>query len=437
MKILNILFTPLALMLLFIAPAAELGAHNFCPALPPPSGTTVNVDTVQELVDAVNNATSGVTILVANGTYNLNGAYLRIDTPNVTLRGASGNRDAVVLDGNYQTTEIIQVVSSNVTVADLTLREAYDHPIHVMSSSTAHTTGTLIYNVHIIDPGQQAIKINPVDSTHFTDDGEIACSNIELTSQGREQIRDNCYTGGVDAHQSRGWVVKDNLISGFWCSAGLSEHAVHFWRGSRDTTIERNRLFNNARGVGLGLATSGPGRTYGDNPCPAAGGSYVDHYGGVIRNNFVWAADAALFDSQSGFDCGICLWNACNADATHNTVFSTQAPFSSIEWRFANTSAVIKNNLTSHTMRERDGATGALSGNINGAQASWFVNALEGNLHLVSGANLAIDQATYLPGFPGDIDGDARPVGAAPDVGADEYFPAPPPSLFLPLVFRH
>jgi hypothetical protein len=88
-------------------------------------------------------------------------------------------------------------------------------------------------------------------------------------------------------------------------------------------------------------------------------------------------------------------------------------------------------------MRERDGAAGALSGNINGAQASWFVNALEGNLHLVSGANLAIDQATYLPGFPGDIDGDARPVGAAPDVGADEYFPAPPPSLFLPLVFRH
>ena len=47
----------------------------------------------------------------------------------MTLRGQSGQRDAVVLDGNYVTTEIVQVVASDVTVADLTLREAWDHPI--------------------------------------------------------------------------------------------------------------------------------------------------------------------------------------------------------------------------------------------------------------------------------------------------------------------
>ena len=136
-----------------------------------------------------------------------------LDTPGVSLRSASGNRDAVVLDGDYVTTEIIQVAASNVTVADLTLREAYNHPIHVMSSATADTTGALIYNVHIIDPGQQAIKINPVDSAHFPDQGVVACSQIELTDQGRAHIRDNCYTGGVDAHQARGWVIRDNIDS--------------------------------------------------------------------------------------------------------------------------------------------------------------------------------------------------------------------------------
>ncbi|MCD6400417.1 MAG: hypothetical protein J7L73_00680, partial [Anaerolineales bacterium] len=118
------------------------------------------------------------------------------------------------------------------------------------------------YNVHIIDPGEQAIKINPVDNEHFPDYGTVACSHIELTDSGRTHIRNNCYTGGIDAHRARGWVVRDNLIEGFWCASGLSEHAVHFWKGSRGTLVERNDLDNNARGIGFGLIESGEGRTY-------------------------------------------------------------------------------------------------------------------------------------------------------------------------------
>ncbi|HTP08120.1 MAG TPA: hypothetical protein VMP08_07715, partial [Anaerolineae bacterium] len=86
-----------------------------CAPLPPPSDTIVTVSTVSQLVNAVNTATSGTTIRIADGTYNLNGEYLRLAVPNVTLRSASGNREAVVLDGNYQTTEIVQIVASNVT----------------------------------------------------------------------------------------------------------------------------------------------------------------------------------------------------------------------------------------------------------------------------------------------------------------------------------
>ena len=164
------------------APAIDPQA---CAPLPPPSGTIVNVSTVSQLENAVNSAAAGTTIRIADGTYNLNGVYLRIDVPNVTLRSASGNREAVILDGNYQTTEIIQVVASNVTIADLTLREAYYHPIHVMSGDAAHTLNTLIYNVHIVDPGEQAIKINPATAGYYTDNGVIACSHIELTDAGR------------------------------------------------------------------------------------------------------------------------------------------------------------------------------------------------------------------------------------------------------------
>jgi len=414
------------LLMVGAAGVASAAPVDYCPPLPGPSGSTVLVASVGELVSAVGSATPGTTILVADGVYDLDGAYLRIETPNVALRSESGNREAVILDGNYATTEIVQITASNVTVADLTLREAYDHPIHVMSTTSAETDGTLIYNVHIVDPGQQAIKINPVDSSHFVDDGVVACSRIELTSAGRPHIRDNCYTGGVDAHAAEGWVIRDNEIEGFWCDAGLSEHAVHFWRASRETRVERNRLRDNARGVGFGMSSDGSGRTYPDAPCPSAGGAYVDHYGGDIENNFISASDPGLFASAYGFDCGICLWQACEATATHNTVQSsdTGATFSSIEWRFSRTVVTLTNNLVNHTMRERDGATGTLAGNLTSADGSWYLAPDAGDLHLQPDATAAIDQGVATA-LTADIDGDSRPHALAPDVGADERLPLP------------
>lgn len=420
-----ILALPAAALAQTPEPPAVMTATDFCPALAPSTGNIVNVDTVAELVDAVNQAASGDVILIADGTYELNGAYLRIDVDNVTLRSASGNREAVVLDGNYDTTEIIQVIGSNITIADITLREAVNHPIHVTSTEAADTLNTLIYNVHIIDPGEQAIKINPYAQTgvlHFTDDGVIACSHIEMTDAGRSHVS-GCYTGGVDAHQSENWVIRDNVIEGFWCDSGLSEHAIHMWNACRGTLVERNVLNDNARGVGFGMTTDATGkRTYPDNPCPDITG-YVDHYEGIVRNNFIVANDSDLFASEYGFDCGVCLWQACEAEVYHNTIHTANpdATFSSIEWRFARTTATIINNIVNDAMRERDGASATQSGNLTNGQASWFVNAADNNLHLTATATDAIDQVTAPTGAPTDIDGDARPGGATSDVGADEY----------------
>jgi len=424
-------------------PPASASPHGpsggACPALPPPTGAVVDVSSVAQLQEAVNNAASGITIRIADGVYDLDGVYLRLDVPGVTLRSASGDREAVILDGNYVTTEIVQVVASDVTIADLTLREALYHPIHVMSTASGDALNTLIYNVHILDPGQQAIKINPVPGGHYPDDGLIACSHIELTDAGRPrvwEINGSCYTGGVDAHQAQGWVVRDNLIGGFWCPEGLSEHAIHFWRACRDTLVERNWLLDNARGVGLGMDEEGQARTYADDPCPAAGGAYVDHYGGLVRNNMIFAGRAELFGSECGFDCGICLWQACGAQVVHNTVASTEEPFSSIEWRFEWTDVDVINNLVSHNLRDR-GGTARLSSNLENQPLSLFVNGAAGDLHLKASASEAIDRgAAVAPGLcDGDVDGDPRPIGSAPDVGADEYVTfVPQATVFLPYV---
>jgi hypothetical protein len=413
-----------------LAAAARLGAES-CPALPPPAGPVVTVSTVAALEAAVNAAPAGQTILVAPGHYDLDGVYLRIAAPGVTLRGQGGDREAVVLDGNYLTAEIIQVVASHVTVADLTLREAYDHPIHVMPSATAATDGTIVYNVHVVDPGQQAIKVNPLlPGGPYADGGTVACSRIEMTDAGRSRVRDGCYTGGVDAHAARGWTVRDNVIEGFWCTDGLAEHAVHFWKESRDTTVERNVLRDNARSIGFGMLASGTAaRAWADVPCPAAGGGYVDHFGGVARNNVVSAHASGLFASEYGFDCGVCLWQACGAQVLHNTVWSGDpaASFSSVEWRFALTSATVANNLVNVALRERDGAVAALAGNVTGALAAWFLGAASGDLHLAASASPAIDQGV-VTGVTDDLDGEPRPRGAAPDVGADETGPVVPPA---------
>jgi len=393
-----------------------------CPALAAPTGNVVNVSTVSELESAVNNAQAGDSILVADGNYVMDSVYLWIDTPDVQLRSASGDREAVVLDGNHQGSEIVTIAANNVTVADLTIREAYTHAIHVVTDG-ADTVGTLIYNVHVIDSGQQAIKINPSTSGGYPDNGVIACSTLELTDVGRPYVDPNaggCYTGGVDGHQARGWVIRDNVIRGFWCETGLAEHGVHCWRGCRDTVVERNTFVDNARGVGFGLSDNGTARTFTDDPCPGVSG-YVGHYGGIVRNNFIFASDPDLLASSSGFDCGVCLASACYARILHNTVVSTGDNFSSIEWRYATSAGLeILNNIVTHAIRDRDNIPAHQDGNLPDAPLSLFVNGGGGDLHLAAGASAAIDQGAAVPvGMcTDDIDGDAR--DSSPDIGADE-----------------
>lgn len=383
-----------ALPVLAQEPARREAAADFCPALAAPTGNVVEVSTTSALINAVNTATGGDTILLADGTYSFgDGDYLRIDVPNVTIRAKSGNREAVIIDGNYNATELIQIVASNVTIADLTLREAYYHPIHVMTGGGSDTENTLIYNVHIVDPGEQAIKINPGAEGDLLTNGEVACSRIELTGTGRPHIRNSCYTGGIDGHHSFGWHIRDNFIRGFWCGTGLSEHGIHIWGDSGNTLVERNTLVDNARGIGFGLGSSG-------------------HTGGIIRNNMVHVMQ----------DVGIGLENAPNAKVYNNTVY-TENYFNSIEYRFAATSGVsIINNLTNQAIAGRDGGSGTVTTNVSNAQAGWFTDPANGDMHLVSGSIAGvIDQGQALADVTTDIDGEARPQGSGVDIGADEY----------------
>ena len=59
-------------------------------------------------------------------------------------------------------------------------------------------------------------------------------------------------------------------------------------------------------------------------------------------------------------------------------------------------------------------------GNIPTATAAMFVNPAQGDLHLRVTASQAINRGVAVPNVDTDWDGDKRPAGSAPDVGADE-----------------
>jgi hypothetical protein len=129
-----------------------------------------------------------------------------------------------------------------------------------------------------------------------------------------------------------------------------------------------------------------------------------------------------LFSSASGFDSGVDFEQACGATAVHNTIYGVQPPTSSaIEWRFANTSVTVTNNLANAAFKDRgSGATSTAAGNVDTATAANFVDAAQGDLHLSSQAAGIRGAGVSVPAgvCDDDIDGDARP--ASRDVGADQ-----------------
>ncbi len=393
-----------------------------CGALPlDDSHTVVHVspDQATQLPQIVREAASGTTIMLDDGTYKP-GAPLQFRHDDVTLRSASNDATKVVIDGEYKVDEIMYVISSNVTIAHVTIKRAVHHLVHVFPGGTNpdDVTGTLLYGLRLIDGGEQFVKVNTNgDRTRFADDGRVECSYFRMTDAGRPHVERNpggCYTGGIDTHSGQGWQVRNNEFHDIYCAGeGLAEHAVHFWSGSRDTLVENNTIVNCARGVGFGLVKDGKTRDYPDNPYPNAG--YIGHFDGIIRNNVIYA-------DNPWFDTGIELDQARGARVYHNTVYSTDAAtgfFSSIDYRFANTDVDIRNNLVER-ITQRNGATGQVDHNLENIDASLFVDATNLDFHLVDGATDAIDQGVEVDQAGLDMDGEPHTNGV-PDLGADEH----------------
>ena len=368
-------------------------------------GAIVDVSTVSQLQSAVANLTSGTTIRIAPGRYPLTQELsIRNGVTHVAIVGATGNRDDVVIVGTGMNTPGVNIPlkvsnAQDVRIADVSIGEAFWHPIQLQGEAGAERIH--VSNVRLFDAGQQFLK-STVDfqAPNGVDDVIVEHSLLEYTVIGPA----HGYTEGIDVHHGANWIIRYNVFRNIHVPATAPDKyrpAVLMWSGSRNTVVYNNTFINCERAIIFGLG-----------PKPPFAHS---HSGGLIYNNFIYR------DQPVNADAGISIWDSPGTRVYHNTVIQNGTYPNAIEYRFASTTNVeIINNLTDGAIARRDDAQAIVSSNVTTATHALFVNAPAANLHLAATATSAIDKGIPVAAVTDDWDGEPRPAGAAPDLGADE-----------------
>ncbi|TAL67369.1 MAG: hypothetical protein EPN82_15485 [Bacteroidetes bacterium] len=379
----------------------------------------ITVSDVYSLQSAIGELKSNDTILIENGIYNIeNTLVINNKTEkifNVAIIGKSGKRDSVRIYssgmGVYSETapHVFAVYNvENLLFQDLTAGRTYWHPITVQGNAGCD----IVYfkNLHLIDAGEQFIKINNKEEPKC-DNGVVEGCLIEYTDYPYWD-GDSYYTQGVDKiGGGDNWIVRDCIFKNIrphpdhLDAADGAGAPITFWQGGTNNLIERNTIINCRKGIELGISD----------------GTGVAN--SIVRNNFIYREQGMV-----GGDIGISVNDSPDSKIYNNTVilnntFNPGSGAKAIEFRFKNsTNLEIKNNLCDGDIWERVSEMNTeISNNIYNVDESWFVDAENYDLHLISTALDAIDNGLTLNDVTDDIDKQARPVNGLYDIGADEF----------------
>lgn len=184
----------------------------------------------------------------------------------------------------------------------------------------------------------------------------------------------------VDAVGVNDWTIRENFFADYSKGQGDRISTAAFIKGNASGGVFENNLvigeYTHSGGVRLGLSFGGGGTSKSaarDHVVP------LEHTDGIMRNNIV------MYTS----DVGIYLNNAKNTQVFNNLLFQTLG----IDVRFAESTAILKNNVLSGQIRERDGGTAIDENNLilsggfmKKAFADLFKNPHEGDFALVDPA---------------------------------------------------
>ncbi|MBT4501614.1 MAG: hypothetical protein HOC74_28050 [Gemmatimonadetes bacterium] len=378
-------------------------------SLSPPSGEIIRVSSVEELLEAVEKVPPGGTILIADGHYMMP-RYFDIRTDDVTLRSASGNRDAVIIDAaQSRHNEILGITACRgVTIADITIQNTMWNGFKI--NSNIGVQELTIYNCVIHNIWQRGVKgvtvpeenreeIRPrnckVQYCLFYNDRPKRYSDDEADKP--ERFGGN-YIGGIDVMYATGWTISDNVFIGIQGRTGEGRGGIFVWIDSRDCVVERNFIVDCDAGISLGNPSRAEGVTVHGTNC-------------VIRNNFITRAH----------ENGIFTAYTRNCLVQHNTIHDPDSgPERLIRVILDNEELVIANNLLSGPPLQNDSTPPArLVQNWTTPRVDYFVDPDEGDLHLQRASEQISGRADPAWSTERDIDGEKRSSPAT--IGAGEF----------------
>src|SRR6266545_926609 len=337
--------------------------------LPEPEGEVVTVDTAANLADAVARARPGTTILLADGRYAMS-KPLNIRADRVSLRGKSGDRTKVVLDGGGTLAEALWLSAcSGVTVANLTIRDVQFNGIKLNSETGVQRLR--VYNCEFRNIWQRAIKAVEVPAAKREQLGPRDC-RVEYCLFANDRSKKfgddptdtatsygGDYIAGIDLMCATTWVISDNVFRGINGRTGQGRGAIFVWVGSRECVIERNVIVDCDAGISLGNALH-------DGKAPP-------HCTGcVVRNNCITRAPEGGITAIYTKDCKI----------LHNTVCDTTGKIErGVRVELAADGLVVANNLLAGPkVLINPKSKVQAQGNREGVAPGAFVDAAAGDL---------------------------------------------------------
>ncbi|MBM3215849.1 hypothetical protein FJZ36_13130 [Candidatus Poribacteria bacterium] len=390
------------------APMRHLPWFPVAPPLPPPTGDVVRVSTVQELMRAIDGAKPRSTILVADGHYLLP-RYVEIRADGVTLRGESGHRENVILDGiESQHGELLGIrACSDVTIADLTVQNIKWNGIKINSDSNVQRIvirNCVIHNIW--QRGVKGVKVVPERRANESPRGcrvEFCLFYNDRAKRYEDDPADTAenfggnYIGGIDTMFAKEWVIADNVFIGIQGRTRGARGAIFLWHETEGCIVERNIIVDCDTGIALGNSHI---------PDDVA----VHCTGVLVRNNLVTRPPENGIVADYTRDCRI----------VHNTIHDPENRLQRlIRLVHANDGLVVANNLLSGPpMRVETSSDVTFDGNLTQVVTDAFVSAEEGNLRLGRALD-ASAQVARRDDVPEDIDRAAR--SEATDPGADEF----------------
>ena len=378
------------------------------PALAAPKGQVIKVASAGELFDAAGKVRPGGTISVAAGHYRLS-RRLGIKTDRVTLRGATGNRNDVILDGGGIGELVAFTACSDVTVADLTIQNVKWNGFKIDSETGVQRLriyNCAIHNVWqrgvkgVIVPEKDREKLQPrdcrVEYCLFYNDRAKKFSDDEAD---KPNGFGGNYVGAIDVMYARGWTISDNVFVGIQGRTREGRGAIFLWHEIEDCAVERNIIIDCDKGVSLG-----------NSYMPKNRGVTLHARRCIVRNNFITRAPEAGVLAAHTADCKI----------LNNTIHEPRSRMRRLVriLGVCDGLVVAGNILSGPPPRNESGGKVTIENNLVKDITGAFKDPAGGNLHLKGPLAEVVDQAQKRPEVTDDIDRGKR--GQKPDLGADE-----------------